>query len=38
MRVIGVEPEFAAEVDGGIQEMGAMDQLGAQGDTNVLHV
>ena len=38
MHVIGVELEFAAEVDGGIEEMDAMDQLVVQGDTNVLHV
>ena len=38
MHVIGVEPEFAAEVDGGIEEMDAMEQLVAHGDTNVLMV
>lgn len=36
VNVIGVEPEFAAEVDGGIEETDAMDQLVAHGDTNVL--
>ena len=34
MHVIGVEQEFAAEVDGGIQEMDAMDQLVVKPDMN----